>query len=230
MNNNQQPIVIEFPLRGEWNAPTTPAKRVPSHGTNRMGLRYAFDFLQLNWSNPKKPSYKVSFLHYLFFGVPLKKCYCWGESIYAPCDGEVVFVEDGNRERKVAHWLVDSLIATKNALFFNERKHNFKKIAGNYVILKSSKDVYIAFVHLQKNSVKVCLHDQLKKGTYIGNVGHSGNSTFPHLHFQLMDSDDVANSRGIPCLFEQYELYQNGDWKTVYNQIPSAKDRIRFIK
>ncbi|GIO22694.1 M23 family metallopeptidase [Oceanobacillus sp. J11TS1] len=230
MHNNQKPLVIEFPLRGEWNAPTTPAMKVPSHGTNRMGLRYAFDFLKLNWNHSLKLSYDVSILRYLLLGAPLRKCYCWGEKIYAPCDGEVVFVEDGNRERRIAHWLVDSFIGLKNSLFFNERKHNFNKIAGNYVILKCSDSVYMAFVHLQTNSVKVCLHDKLEKGTPIGNVGHSGNSTFPHLHFQVMDSDDIANSRGIPCLFEEYEIYRNGEWETVYNSIPSATDRIRFKK
>src|SRR5690554_3764709 len=104
MSNKYNPISIEFPLRGEWHAPTTPAKQVPSHGTNRMGLRYAFDFLKLNWNDPQKKSYSITVLRYLLLGVPLKKCYCWGENIYAPCDGEVVFVEDGNRERKIAHW------------------------------------------------------------------------------------------------------------------------------
>ncbi|XUD28515.1 hypothetical protein IGJ26_001450 [Enterococcus sp. AZ095a] len=42
----EQSITIEFPLRGEWLAPTTPAKKIPSHGTDRMGLRYAFDFFK----------------------------------------------------------------------------------------------------------------------------------------------------------------------------------------
>ncbi|HBA0438693.1 TPA: M23 family peptidase, partial [Enterococcus faecium] len=32
---------IAFPLRGEWYTETSPADRVPSHGTNRFGLRYA---------------------------------------------------------------------------------------------------------------------------------------------------------------------------------------------
>jgi len=29
------PVIIEFSLRGEWLAPTTPATKIPSHGTNR---------------------------------------------------------------------------------------------------------------------------------------------------------------------------------------------------
>ena len=37
MNN---PIIVEFPLRGEWNSPNTPGSKIPSHGTNQLGTRY----------------------------------------------------------------------------------------------------------------------------------------------------------------------------------------------
>jgi len=36
--------VLDFPLRGEWRALNTPAARVPSHGTDFFGQRYAIDF------------------------------------------------------------------------------------------------------------------------------------------------------------------------------------------
>lgn len=59
-------------------------------------------------------------------------------------------------------------------------------------------------------------------------MGHSGNSFAPHLHFQLMDSSDIATAKGLPCAFEQYELFKNGTWEKVNNGIPTNKDRIRF--
>jgi len=37
-------IIVDFPLRGEWVAPNTPGSKVPSHGTDQLGQRYAFDF------------------------------------------------------------------------------------------------------------------------------------------------------------------------------------------
>lgn len=230
MENEHKNIIVEFPLRGEWNAPQTPANKVPSHGTNRMGLRYAFDFLQLNWNHPLKPSYSVSLLRYLIFGVSVNDCYCWGEKIYAPCDGEVVYVENNYYERKRVHSLTDGFIAIKNSFFFNEKKHNFNKLVGNCIILKCFDNNYMVFAHLQKKSVQVHLNDILEKGTHIANVGHSGNSMFPHLHFHIMDSLNIQNANGIPCLFEEYEIYKNGEWETVYNSIPHTTDRIRFIK
>jgi murein DD-endopeptidase MepM/ murein hydrolase activator NlpD len=226
----EKTVIIEFPLRGEWQAPTTPAKQIPSHGTNRLGLRYAFDFLQINWQDNKRPFHGISFIRYLLFGVPLKKYYCWGQEIFAPCDGEIVMVTDGIPERKIVHWLVDSAIAIKNSAAFNEARDKYSQIAGNYIVMKCSNDVYIAFAHLQTGSIKVSINEKVKKGSFLGKVGHSGNSTSPHLHFQLMDSDNFASAKGIQCLFEKYDVYQNNTWKTVYNQMPSDKDRIRFCK
>ena len=41
--------VVAFPLRGEgWVAVTSPADRIPSHGTDMLGQRYAFDFLRVD--------------------------------------------------------------------------------------------------------------------------------------------------------------------------------------
>lgn len=59
-------------------------------------------------------------------------------------------------------------------------------------------------------------------------MGHSGNSFSPHLHFQLMDSSDILTANGLPCAFEQYELFQDGEWQKVFNDISIDKDRIRF--
>lgn len=225
----EQAVTIEFPLRGEWQTPTTPAKQIPSHGTDRMGLRFAIDFEQIDFESKWKSFHSLTHIRYLLFGVPLKKCYCWGENIYAPCDGEVIIVEDGKSERKIVHWLVDSMIAIKNALFFDERKDAYSKIAGNHIVIKFEQNGYMAFAHLQKGSIHVSVNEKVKKGAFLGKVGHSGNSTSPHLHFQLMDSCDIANSHGIPCVFEQYDVYKNGAWKTVYNQIPFETDRIRYL-
>jgi murein DD-endopeptidase MepM/ murein hydrolase activator NlpD len=70
----------------------------------------------------------------------------------------------------------------------------------------------------------------VRKGDVLGKVGHSGNSTAPHLHFQLMDSSDLLSAKGIPCAFEQYELFRDGEWEPVFKSVPSNKDRIRFYR
>ena len=228
MKGFEDPVIIGFPLRGEWLAPNTPGKRIPSHGTDQLGERYAFDFLQVDWARTGKPFYHPSVLWYLFFGVPLNQCYGWGQEVYAPCDGEIIKAQDGYRERSRVHWASDLLIALKNAYAFNPQKDDIQSVAGNYIVMKCADRVYAAFAHLQMGSIPVRVGQRVKKGDILGKVGHSGNSTAPHLHFQLMDSSDLVSAKGIPCAFQQYELFQDGEWRTVYRSVPSNKDRIRF--
>ncbi len=228
MNDINKPVIVEFPLRGEWLAPTTPGKKIPSHGTNQLGTRYAYDFLQVDWERKGWPSYPVHWLSYLLLGVPISKCYCWGQEVYAPLDGVIVKAEDGYKERKRAHLLSDLIVAIKNAYAFNPKKDNIQSVAGNYIIMKFSDHVYAGLVHLQKGSIKVSVGQSVKRGDYLGKVGHSGNSFSPHLHFQLMDSSNMLSAKGLPCAFEQYESFKEGEWRKVYNGIPTDKDRIRF--
>jgi hypothetical protein len=228
MKGFDDPVIVEFPLRGEWLAPTTPATKIPSHGTDQLGERYAFDFLQVDWERNGKPFYRTNLPQYLFFGVPLNECYGWGQEVYAPCEGEIIQAEDGYKERPRVYWASDLFVALKNAYTFNPEKDDLRSVAGNYVIMKYNNHVYAAFAHLQTGSVTVSAGQAVKKGDVLGKVGHSGNSTAPHLHFQLMDSSNLLSAKGIPCAFEQYESFQDGAWKTVYNGVPSDKDRIRY--
>lgn len=226
----EDPVIVEFPLRGEWMAPTTPGKKVPSHGTDQLGERFAFDFLQVDWERNGRPFYNTSLLRYVLFGVSLDECYCWGKEIYAPCDGKIIIAEDGYTERPIVHWVSDLFVALKNAYVFDAEKDGIQPVAGNYIVMKcnNTNNVYAAFAHLQKGSITVSVGQSVQKGDLLGKVGHSGNSTAPHLHFQLMDSSNLLSARGIPCAFEQYDLFQDGKWKTVYKAIPSDTDRIRF--
>jgi hypothetical protein len=41
-----EPIVVHFPLRGGSTAFHTPAEKVPSHGTDQLGQRFAYDFVR----------------------------------------------------------------------------------------------------------------------------------------------------------------------------------------
>lgn len=228
MAEMNEPVILAFPLRGEWLSPNTPGTKIPSHGTNRFGTRYAYDFIQVDWNRGGCPAYRVRFIQYLLFGVRLENYYCWGQDVYAPCNGIVVAAEDGYEERLKTNLFSDMSNAYKNAHYFNIEKDDIQSVAGNYIIIKFGDGIYAALCHLQTGSIQVSAGQEVTKGDIIGKVGHSGNSFAPHLHFQLMDSSDIASANGVPCAFEEYELFENGKWKRVKNGIPADKDRIRF--
>lgn len=228
MNEMKNPIIMGFPLRGEWLSPNTPGTKIPSHGTNQLGTRYAYDFIQVDWKRFGLPAYRGSLAQYLLQGMPLKDYYCWGQDIYSPCDGIVIQAQDGYKERERTNLRSDMANAYKNAHYFDPKTDDVQSVAGNYIIIEYREKVYAALVHLQTGSIQVSVGQNIKKGEVIGRVGHSGNSFAPHLHFQLMDSSDIATANGIPCAFEEYELLQNGTWKTVTNGIPTDKDHIKF--
>ncbi len=223
-----EPVIVGFPLRGEWLSPNTPGTRVPSHGTNRLGTRYAYDFIQVDWNRAGRPAYRASLLQYLLCGVQLSEYYCWGQEVYAPCSGVVTAAEDGYRENQKTNLLADMSNAYKNAHDFDPSKDDVQSVAGNYVVIQYSENIYAAICHLQTGSIEVSVGETVKKRDIIGRVGHSGNSFAPHLHFQLMDSSDIAAANGIPCAFEEYEIFRGGKWERITNGIPTNKDRIRF--
>lgn len=223
-------IIMRFPLMGEWLSPNTPGSKIPSHGTNRLGARYAYDFIQVDWERAGLPAYRVSLPQYLLFGVALEEYYCWGQEVYAPCDGVIISAKDGYMERKRTKLFSDMANAYKNAKYFDPKKDAVQSVAGNYIIIKYRDNIYAGLCHLQTGSIQVSVGQKVKRGDVIGKVGHSGNSYAPHLHFQLMDSPDIAIANGLPCAFEAYEVFEKGAWEKVKNGIPTKTERIRFIR
>ena len=228
-NSLENPVVVEFPLRGsDWMAVTTPATRVPSHGTDMLGQRYAYDLLKVDHRkgvnfHPTGP------LRGLIFGGRTSECYAWGASIHAPFDGEVVRASDGMPERDWIYPVREAARMIRNGLTFEPSK--IPSILGNHVLLRSSDGtVYAGFAHLAPGTVAVVEGQRVSTGDLLGRVGHTGNSTSPHLHFQLMDSPDLMSARGIPCAFREYEVDRDGAWVRVTNGIPGRRDRIRSIE
>ena len=127
-----KPILMQFPLKGEWYSPNTPGSKIPSHGTNRYGTRYAYDFIQVDWTRKGWPAYRVSMMQYLIKGAALEDYYCWGERVYAPCDGMVVVAEDGYAENKKTNLLTDVFKAYKNANYFSYNIYNTYIIRINF--------------------------------------------------------------------------------------------------
>lgn len=219
-------IVVDFPLRGEgWMAVTTPAHRVPSHGVDLLGQRYAYDLLKVDHRNGVR-FHPAGSVRGLVVGGRTRDSYAWGASVHSPLHGQVVRAVDGMPERRWLHPIWELALAIKNSVTFTPSR--LDSILGNHVILRSG-DVYAGFAHFAPNSIQVVDGQTLSTGDVIGRVGHSGNSTAPHLHFQLMDSQDLMVAEGLACAFRAYEVERDGAWSLVTNGIPARRDRIRSI-
>lgn len=229
LSKQNQVIAVEFPLHGVWITPNTPGTTVPSHGTTKYGESYAIDFVMVNDDDPLKKAYKKSFFTYLLFGLNLSDFYGWGQTVYAPIDGEVVSVVTSIEERnpvKISDDIRNMITVTNK---YAKDENSPALVAGNHILIQSSTDLYLLLAHMKKGSIIVKPGQKIHVGQPLGQLGHSGNSTMPHLHMQFMDSQNFKIAEGVPFVFRKYEVKKNNEWKTVYNSLPTTTDTIRYV-
>ena len=64
---------------------------------------------------------------------------------------------------------------------------NWGKSYGTQIVQKlEGQDAWVIYAHLSKSLVKA--GDEIKKGQMIGESGNTGNSSGPHLHFEMRDN------------------------------------------
>lgn len=216
-------VVVQFPLRGEWMAAHSPGSRIPSHGTNQLGQRYAYDLWRVD---EKRRYHPAGALKTWTLGVPTSECYGWGEPVHAVLDGQVERARDGTRQRRRLHPIRELLLVIANGISFRPTPQAIDRILGNQVVIRSG-GVRALFAHLAPGSVAVRDGQTVRRGDVIGRVGSTGNSTAPHLHFQLMDRLDPTTAKAIPAAFDTYEVWHNGRWEPLRDAVPLTSDRIR---
>ena len=125
-------------------------------------------------------------------------------------DGKVIEARDGQAEDPAAMKQPDE---TQEAYFARLQKDQSARmdkgsdsVIGNYVLIDHGHDEYSMSAHLQPGSVRVKKGDAVKAGDVIGKLGSSGNSTEPHLHFQLTDKGDSLLAVGIPINFSNITI------------------------
>ena len=220
-------VVVEFPLRGEWVAVRTPAHKVPSHGTELFGQRYAFDFVRPDERKGLhlQPAGTVrSFL----LGARTRDYYGWGQPVHAAFDGRVVAAVDGVPERARVQVVREAAVALRTTVGFDPARSGFEPVAGNHVIVQGA-EAFAVFAHLAPGTVSLATGQEVRVGDLIGRVGHTGNSTAPHLHFQLMDASDPLRAKGVPCAFAEYLALRDGRWERVERGVPGRGQRIRSV-
>jgi murein DD-endopeptidase MepM/ murein hydrolase activator NlpD len=77
---------------------------------------------------------------------------------------------------------------------------------GNHVVQDLGNGNFAFYAHLKTGSVKVKPGDRLSAGQVLGNIGNTGNSSAPHLHFHVMSTPDPLRSDGLPFVFRAFRL------------------------
>lgn len=79
-------------------------------------------------------------------------------------------------------------------------------ITGNSLVLDLGGGRYALYAHLKPGSLKVALGDKVKAGQVLAQLGNSGNSDAPHLHFQLMNANSPLGAEGLPYQIRSFRL------------------------
>jgi Peptidase family M23 len=227
MTMASSPVVVGFPRRGEWVAVRTPAHKIPSHGTDRLGQRYAFDFVRPDHRKGLH-LHPAGTLRSSLLGGRTRDYYGWGQPVYAVFDGQVVEAVNSVPERACVQVVREVALALKATVGFDPVRRGVDPVAGNRVIVRGA-DAFALYAHLAPGTVSVTTGQRVRAGEIIGRVGHTGNSTAPHLHFQLMDSADPLQAKGVPCAFAEYLVQRDGGWERVRQGIPGRRERIRSV-
>lgn len=192
-------VPVRPPVGGRWVAVNSPANRVPSHGTHEFGQSYAIDMV---YHPDPHTSWKG--VHAWPPARPARAFPGFGRPVLAPADGVVVKAAGWQRD----HWsrnswpgliylmTVEGLARGVLAPFLPSA------LLGNHVVLDLGDGVYAALAHLRRGSVRVRPGRRVRAGEQIGECGNSGNSSEPHLHFQLMDRRNAALAAGLPFSFD----------------------------
>jgi hypothetical protein len=187
----REPLVIAPPLRGDgW----VPFNGCCAADSIHRGVRLAVDGSHL----VKAEMFAIDWIQLqgeqLFTGdgSQNEQYFGFGANVLSVAAGTVVSVRDDMPEE------------TPNQPVLNVLQP--ADYAGNNVVVQIAPDIWAAYAHLQLGSIRVAVGDQVTAGQALGLLGNTGNSTAPHLHFQLSDGTDILTSNSLPFVFDRYTL------------------------
>jgi hypothetical protein len=184
------PVAIAPPLRGAGWVNANGCCDASAHRSGRLAVdgshRVAFELFAIDWMRLED--------NHLFTGDGTRNedYFAYGAEVLAVAEGTVVFVRDGlpedipNEPPTTVHQPLD--------------------YGGNEVVLELAPGVYAFYGHLQPGSIRVRVGERVTTGQVLGLLGNTGNSTAPHLHFQLADGPDVLTATSLPFVLDHWTL------------------------
>lgn len=187
-----------FPLKGTW----TIGAGASFHTAHRWNVaeEFALDIIRMGADGRT----------YRHAGTRLADYYAYRAPVYAARDGKVAAVVDDVPENLA---MLRKAGESKDAYFKRIVENQGAliaagtgKIPGSHVVIDHGDGEFSIYAHLVPGSATVRVGQPVKAGEVIGKLGHSGNSTEPHLHFQVCDGPDPLYCAGLPVAFDDVEL------------------------
>lgn len=182
-----------FPLTGPWVTVVGPGLSEPHRWA--LNEEFALDIVRIGATGKTCRNQCTELDDY----------YGWGEDVVAAADGTVIAIETAQPEtadrfRKPGE-SGDAFMQRTMAAQDQLLAKGAAGVAGNHVVIRHEGGEFSHYVHLASGSVLVKPGESVKRGQKIAKLGHSGNSTEPHLHFTVADGPDPLYSRSLPVRF-----------------------------
>ncbi len=113
----------------------------------------------------------------------------YGQPVLAPAQGLIVEASDGRADLTRANEIPTNL---------DYYRQDLNRALGNYVILDHGNGVWSLLAHFKKGSVRVKKGQEVKTLDQLGEMGNSGFSSGPHVHFQFMNGPDFLTASPLP--------------------------------
>jgi murein DD-endopeptidase MepM/ murein hydrolase activator NlpD len=117
--------------------------------------------------------------------VPSLRAMASGVAVLAAADGVVAATRDGMADRNVAETGVDAVKDVE---------------CGNGVLIDHDGGWQTQYCHMKKGSIRVAKGETVAAGTPLGEVGLSGMTEFPHVHFTVRNGDAEVDPFAIEPL------------------------------
>ena len=147
--------------------------------------------------------------------------YGYGRTVVAAASGQVVAVEPGQKEAEHRFRRPGESGEAFMARTMKEQAALLGRgaagVGGNFVVVRHAGGEYSHYAHLAEGSVRVKPGDEVVRGQALGKLGHTGNSTEPHLHFTVADGPDPLYARSLPVRIEGLTT-ADGPQEPVYPQ------------
>lgn len=206
IRKDRTPVIIGSPMRGgNWVAMETTSpfthhfrSQITLGGITRVPQRYAQDWDGVDPVSGNIASGNITIA---------KNFEGYGKEILAVANGSVVDSREGIPD---------------NDLNFNVPPFTISALAGNSVIIDIGDGKYACYAHLSPGSLRVKTGDHVTEGQVLGLMGSSGNSDFPHLHFQVSDSPSFLAAEGYPHVYRSFDVVAR--WNITAMVLQSAAD------